>query len=194
MQQWSLKKIKPAMIHRLKTALSPYHEIYDVFLWTLATFPVIVPKGVLQFFNCLSQPSPVCSYLFPSEECLELADKLYTVNVKMHVETYKEIYEKLPVFFHLLNSLFESSLPLVWKPLIRYLILKSQKPFVDAANVPETAPSDEDSMDFFPCLKKVRGRGKFELDNEAESTVCNKYYRGHPKLTPGIFTIYCPHG
>lgn len=101
----------------------------------------------------------------------------------------------LPIFHGVLTSIFEPKLPFVWKPLIKYLIVKSLVPFNQSKVLPDIPSSDEDSLDFFPHLPLKRGRGKYELDNgSAVENVCNKFYRGHPKLTPGIFTLFCPHG
>ena len=59
--------------------------------------------------------------------------------------------------------------------------------------------SDCDKWSFFPSLPIVRGRGTYAADhsNAPQSITedaCRKASYGHPTLTPGIFTVYCPHG
>ena len=59
--------------------------------------------------------------------------------------------------------------------------------------------SDCDKWSFFPSLPIVRGRGTYAADhgNAPQSIIedaCRKASYGHLTLTPGIFTVYCPHG
>ena len=47
----------------------------------------------------------------------------------------------------------------------------------------------------FPNLPPIRKRGRFVQDkNSLKVAECRKQYKGHPRLRPGIFTIYCLHG
>lgn len=54
----------------------------------------------------------------------------------------------------------------------------------------------EDKLSFFPTLPQRHGYGYYEADKKSTSdtTNCRKDSYKHPKLTPGIFTIFCPHG
>ena len=49
---------------------------------------------------------------------------------------------------------------------------------------------------FFPSLPIVRGKGSYKMGSNSptQDDDCRKASYGHPTLTPGIFTVYCPHG
>ena len=32
------------------------------------------------------------------------------------------------------------------------------------------------------------------MDEKKSDNSCQKKYKGHPSLLPGVFTVYCPHG
>ena len=45
----------------------------------------------------------------------------------------------------------------------------------------------------------LRGRGRYAIDKEEKlvnmsGDKCTKIFKGHKKLVPGIFTVYCPCG
>ena len=59
-------------------------------------------------------------------------------------------------------------------------------------------PADK-KLSFFPSLPIVRGTPAYAADQVNSSRTpddadsCRKYSSSHPSLTPGIFTVYCPH-
>ena len=58
-------------------------------------------------------------------------------------------------------------------------------------------PIQPSPWSFFPALPLVRGAGNYDADKKSppsDADSCRKASYGHPHLTPGIFTIYCPHG
>ena len=54
------------------------------------------------------------------------------------------------------------------------------------------------NLNLFPSLNQVYGLPQFKADsflhreNRAEN-LCRKKTKGHPSLSPGIFTLHCPH-
>lgn len=57
---------------------------------------------------------------------------------------------------------------------------------------PAYAPS---SLEFFPKLPLVNCRGSYEMDKKPEAQkLCDKVFPSHKSLSPGIFSIHCPHG
>ena len=194
LKKWCSHPAKPSELSKLKEILQPFHQIYDVFTWSLESFPARLPKEIKRFFVSLAQPSPVCSLIPPCEEMFKLLDRLFEENIKRDVAYMEQLHLSLPIFHQILTCIFESRLPIVWKPLVKYLVIKALNPFNNATPLTDTLPSDDDPLDFFPHLISRRGRGKYELDTISDEKICNKYYRGHPKLTPGIFTLFCPHG
>lgn len=197
LKEWCCKKLPRSGLKILIGILTSFEPIYTVFLWVLEAFPVLVPEGIIRFLNCLSQPTAVCSYIPPTQENFDLLEMVFKDNFKSDVTSMRKLSESLPIFYNVLCSLFEAALPRLWKPLLRYLVKKSLDPFNNTKVQQDLPPPENDLLSFFPSLPLRRGRGKYSLDNpgvDTSSPVCNKYYRGHPKLTPGIFTIYCPHG
>ena len=50
---------------------------------------------------------------------------------------------------------------------------------------------------FFPAWPTIRSPAKYAADSTTtprELDDCRKASYGHPSLTPGVFTVYCPHG
>ena len=52
----------------------------------------------------------------------------------------------------------------------------------------------EETLCFFPSLPRIRNRRHYEADVDTKVHLCTKKYTTHPSLTPGIFTLFCPHG
>lgn len=50
------------------------------------------------------------------------------------------------------------------------------------------------NLSYFPGLPKHRDRGNYKQDQTKTAGRCNKEYRGHPSLLPGVFTVFCQHG
>lgn len=56
---------------------------------------------------------------------------------------------------------------------------------------------DGDSLECFPRLPKQQQRGIYDMDgtkSREETSVCEKRFSRHDKLSPGIFTLFCEHG
>ena len=54
-------------------------------------------------------------------------------------------------------------------------------------------PTERQVMDFFPAYPLVRGHGQYQTKTDTR-TGCRKDSQNHPKLTPGVFTMFCFHG
>ena len=120
-----------------------------------------MPNAVIDILLCVSSPSPVCSYLYPSEEVLDLVMELFETNIKSDVKKMKEFQEKIPLFFNLLVCFsIETSLPDEWKGLIILLTDIARKPFINAELV-NTKLSDESNnlswylLYLFICTKNI---------------------------------------
>ena len=83
-------------------------------------------------------------------------------------------------------------------PILDKLKEKALAPFREDIPVDTgtTVVRGEDTLSFFPSLPRIRNRRCYEADADKKSKVqlCTKGYNAHPSLTPGIFTIFCPHG
>ena len=55
----------------------------------------------------------------------------------------------------------------------------------------------EDDLSYFPLLPRIRKRSCYKADNNTKAdkySMCTKNYSKHVALSPGIFTLFCPHG
>ena len=52
----------------------------------------------------------------------------------------------------------------------------------------------EETLCFFQSLPRIRNRRHYKADVDTKVHLCTKKYTIHPSLTPGIFTLFCPHG
>ena len=72
-------------------------------------------------------------------------------------------------------------------------------PFQDVTPQAIPDPPVDKKLSFFPSLPIVRGIPVYAADQLNSSQKpenvdsCRKYASSHPTLTPGIFTVYCPH-
>jgi len=58
-------------------------------------------------------------------------------------------------------------------------------------------PPTADDLSFFPKLPLRSGKGHYTADKAVktyDNDSCRKASYGHPSLSPGIFTVFCPHG
>ncbi|XP_070541358.1 uncharacterized protein [Ptychodera flava] len=56
------------------------------------------------------------------------------------------------------------------------------------------ASSACDDLMYFPALPMLHRNRKYARDvNKPDTDACKKFNRGHPTLSPGIFTLFCPH-
>lgn len=134
--KWCKTKITCSDLYALKGMLASIDEIYTVFLWTIQSFPFVIPKGILKLFKSFAKPSPVCSY-FPQGKHIEnLSIELFNPEVKSNISVLSKIRNKIPIFYHVLIDLFEPCLSIDWKPLVQYLISElNLKHFVIIVNI-----------------------------------------------------------
>lgn len=167
----------------------------EAFRWVVESYNRFVnaPKEMKKLFSCIASSSPVCSYLFPSNECLDLMSKLFDRNCAMDAHLMKDLQEKLPIFFKALTSLLCKCFPEEFRVMLSTLTRISQEPYHGAKEV-QKEKDDKLTYGFFPNLPIFRGRGSFKADLLNEKNFCTKKKAKHHKLVPGIFTVYCRHG
>ena len=103
------------------------------------------PIGVLNFFKCLASESPVCSYVLPDPDIIDIVRNLTNVKIKMDVHTMQLLQENLPVFFNLMKDVATPSLPDDWQPLVTRLADIAAVPFQNAPKSPQGPPPPEES-------------------------------------------------
>ena len=84
------------------------------------------------------------------------------------------------------------------RDILAHFVDMCRAPFSTAASPPNHYPPlTEQPLSCFPNLPLHRGRRKYAADRHQKSNhtdSCRKASYGHPSLTPGIFTLFCPHG
>ena len=162
--------------------------------------PKISPSEYMEFFNELSRCSPVCGtfQVAGNSQALEAIKKVCAgLNLRhpSQMSDLKAIQEHAPV---LANVLLNCSYPLPKQFLdfMQLLISYISAPF-GKRDAHFSEPDIGSRLSFFPNHPLVRGVGKYASDLKLlsqEKDSCRKYATHHPTLTPGIFTLYCPHG
>ncbi|XP_066935338.1 uncharacterized protein [Clytia hemisphaerica] len=172
-----------------------YPVIFRTLKWARDTFGDDLPKSIKLFFKCLYSSSPVCSYF--GENDLNLSLRMLEPKCKSDAALMKKFQLKLPLLFNILTDCnLETCLPEEhWKGLLLYLSDKTGIPYRYASDVYSGGSFiEENELSSFPNLPPLRPRGSYEQDAiNTKYGNCRKNYKGHPNLTSGIFTIYCPH-
>ena len=83
--------------------------------------------------------------------------------------------------------------------LLKDLIASIDAPFQQEIPLPDCygEPSRmNEALEFFPNNHLQRGAGRYAADSKKHPTVtgCRKETSSHATLTPGLFTMFCPHG
>ena len=127
---WCCKKVIGNPLYQLTRDLAAFPEIHEAFLYVKRIFTTSVPKGIKDFFLTMSRPSPVCAYIYPSDESFNLLETIFNINIKDDPIHLKSLKDRLPLIYDLLMAFsLESCLPVEFKPLIFKLIEKAQEPF-----------------------------------------------------------------
>ena len=78
------------------------------------------------------------------------------------------------------------------------LITSVQKPF--GSEVPDDSQyspvkDKQQKIEYFPAYPSVRSSATYKVIHaKVTKTECRKESQNHPRLTPGLFTVFCPHG
>ena len=192
---WCCKKVIGNPLYQLTKDLAAFPEIHEAFLHVKRIFTSSVPKGIKDFVLTLSRPSPVCAYIYPSDESFNLLETIFNINIKGDPIYLKSLKDRLPLIYDLLMAFsLESCLPVEFKPLIFKLIEKAQEPFRSGPVIDNDHQLNVVPMSFFPSLPLIRTRGCYKMDNKKPENHCTKNFISHKKLTAGISTVYCIHG
>ena len=122
---------------------SKHRCIYNVIDWSLDVFckTANFPRSLVNIFQLISSPSPVCSYIPPTKEVKQLMERIMEQNIKSNSLVMRSLQMELPFFHSLLADLeIESCLPDVWKGLLLHLDSCAHRPF-ETANVVKTSSS-----------------------------------------------------
>ncbi len=155
--------------------------------------------SVIDLFSCMSSCSPVCSYIPPTESCRKLLLMLANASIKSSASALFRLQQEIPLVYHIVVAIPEHGILEELLLLLQWLFEISCAPFKKSNEVcGPPLKSHTDRLAFFPTLPKYRERGHFAMDQNSkkgkDEDPCTKKSHGHPSLTSGIFTVYCPHG
>ena len=179
------------MLPRLGRFLGLLHQS----VWREVPFPM----GISNFILAVSKSTPICAIFRPIDELQDLCQKiLQGHNVKEHPEDMLLLQSKCLLLFDLLAD--NPTLFSKMQDLLRKLLQIAAAPFRVSGSPVDSLGSEAnaivDSLTYFPCLPRVRGRGCYQADRVriTSEVICNKKAGRHPTLLPGIFLVHCAHG
>ncbi len=142
-------------------------------------------------------------------ECFKL------LAAQMPVKSLAILQEKAPILASFLSACpkgLGNMKPEDVRAVVHHLLVIAGAPFDTPAPLAQCYPPPNSSpLSFFPHLPQLHGNGVYEADkaqpskaqpskaqpSKAQPTkdddMCRKKSYGHPTLSPGTFTIYCPH-
>ena len=175
--------------------LQSYPALY-LFIKSIDNGTVKLPNMFSNFITSLAFKSAVCGYIHPSEEVEQLIQSLVKgVDVKCDPVMWQSLHNNIPVLFTLLENSCGSSAPAELRPLVEELWELAMHPFDNCDIIDDSSFAVEEAkMSLFPSLSTCRPRGHYGMDEKKSDNSCQKKYKGHPSLLPGVFTVYCPHG
>lgn len=176
-----LRLYQPCMAELLDDIEENQHDSY------------MCPKILKPLIRNLAKSSPVCALIEFNEYTHSIMGRLSDTDI-VCVCSPKELMhlrESCPLISDLVQSVDELSASV--KRVIKVMIRIACEPFL---NRPAHAlgPARTTVGAEFPTLPELCCRGDYVLDSKTSNTSCNKTFRGHPSLTPGLFTLSCPHG
>ena len=147
-----------------------------------------------EFILALSKPSPVCALVHPSSKLFNLLDQIAKTGPPCDLQTLQYLQQQCPVLFKLLRK--ANPPQEILSVLLPELIKRAKAPFQQfSSSYVVYHGSDNDEMEYFPSLPKLRSRHKYEADRiKTAQESCTKHSTRHPSLLPGIFTLFCQHG
>ena len=159
-----------------------------------------LPQGIRTLLSCFSTTSPVSSYFPASSVFSKIVDRLIDgLAIKKDPLMLSALQKLAPVVFDAIVALPDDRpLENSWRALLE--VLKKTHFLVFPQRLPHNLPSpvenvQENNSKFFPNWPQLCMRGNYVLDKgNKEEDACSKKGAGHPKLLPGIFTVYCKHG
>ena len=166
------------------------------------------PPQYRQFFSELARCSPACGIFQTREnqQVFEIMQQFLSAQINIfdsasHADlaTLQEYVPILVKFLHATtNGGIKSPSDIVGE-LVTHILDVCRAPYSEPPPPPASyLPPAESQLSFFPQLPLRIGKGKYAADDHMwknkHSDSCRKLSYGHPSLSPGIFTIFCPHG
>ena len=193
--------------HLLKDLASQFQPSLNDILQELGGVPETThqpPKAVGKFLKALACTTPVCALISQSEVLYHtLIGVINGTTTHLVSETFKILQTEAPILASLFISLPDGNPSL--HPIFKELLRLAAVPFEGRQqSLPVLNNQQPEPHSYFPTLHKKCERGLYDMDKSKKSGtkqcgdekgfICQKKVKGHPTLTPGIFTVFCPHG
>ena len=162
------------------------------------------PDSLRQFLGELSCASPI-SGIFQingtdSRTAREILEEIAVGDFTRVRSHYKHLKKYAPLFCDLVKSQYAPDY--VIGDVVKYVIEK-----IDASlntDIPahthysRTPTAKQVPLDYFPTKPPFIGKAIYTADGRRGDIIniqhCNKVYKKHPTLSPGVFTVLCKHG
>lgn len=170
----------------------------------------VLPKPHAQFIFELSRNGPVCGLvqIAGDKRAMDLLIAIYRdtegnydITDSTNSKDLTYLQETAPVLTQWMTLVHAQG---QWDQNCRELLrLIVRNIAVSVSNLPDThndlEPEAPNKLCCYPNLPKLRASLRYAADvgrskNDPKETNCRKESYGHPTLSPGIFTIFCPHG
>ncbi|XP_074650783.1 uncharacterized protein LOC141905706 [Tubulanus polymorphus] len=162
-----------------------------------------------KFLQAISANGPACAFLQTNDldRVIDILDHALSEITETFDSKNSEIYNQLlidaPILIEFISqSLSDGNLHNDYIDLIRELLKKIRTCFkCNKDHIYTPAPYENlfKSLSFFPSLPKHHSDAAYVMDDKKDNDMCrddacNKMSKRHRVLTPGIFTVFCPHG
>ena len=166
------------------------------------------PPEYRQLFSELARCSPACgifqtrenSHVFDIlQRVLSGGENLFDSGSHTNLSTLQEYVPVLVQFLLAATKGGKERLSAVATQMVTHILDVCRAPYSKRPPLPSCyLPVEEDEFSYFPNVPPLSGKGKYAADSRlntsAHSDSCRKASYGHPSLSPGIFTVFCPHG
>ena len=179
---------------------APYFQAFILWLESIYGNRDSFPISVIHLLKCSSSESAVISYFPQEEEFMRIMDDICSgQSIKNNPEIMRKLELSSPIVYKFVQGLPTGNID---RPCVE-LFLKMKDVVLSSSKEPhdlsQNVPTESNSLSYFPCWPQCNNRGLYIADRNQiaavkDATQCTKIHRGHPKLMPGLFTVYCEHG
>lgn len=169
------------------------------------SLPIAAPDVYREFFSELARNSPACGIFqyCGNPEIIEILQNIANCKLDLFDSINHSQLDLLTRYIPILTSFLHMChrpQNIVPAP-VRAVIMDIVDCMIYPSTIPQPSsdhyhPPEENKLSFFPNLPSLTGPANYAADKlqaKCGSDECRKYTGCHPVLTPGVFTIFCPH-
>ena len=159
------------------------------------------PQSLKKLLNQLACSNPTCGIIQIAGESVketfnaiqEIANGNF-IRIQSHIVLVKK-YAPMLADFILSNDISQQHISSLLSDLLISIKTPFRIPLPGDDFYGDPATVDSMKLTFLPNHPPCRGQATYKANKRREITnECNKEYRKHNKLSPGVFTMVCPHG